>query len=153
VPFFFHIVYRRLLGMSGRRFWEIPRAEKSMKGRNSMNDKFFALNGACRSLQVLVIFAAAIQCPIVLAEFAINDRVKVDQGPLNVRNAPAGGLIAQEAVGNFGTITGGPTPASLNGTPYNWYQVHWDDGLSGWSVDAYLVKAPTASTFYSPYNS
>ena len=36
-----------------------------------------------------------------------------------------------------GTVIGGPTTAS----GYTWWQINWDNGLSGWSINTYLLPA------------
>ena len=74
--------------------------------------------------------------------FVIGDRVMVLTGSnqgLNVRGSPSinGSIINIEPNGSLGTVIGGPT---LNVDNYNWYQMKWDDGFTGWSGESYLVK-------------
>jgi uncharacterized protein YgiM (DUF1202 family) len=58
---------------------------------------------------------------------------------LNVRSAAStGALIAgAENTGSTGTVVSGP--AAANG--YTWWEINYDDGLSGWSVGNYLQAA------------
>ena len=74
------------------------------------------------------------------AKFAINDRVQVtgSGGGLNVRATPStsGTLLATQPDGTLGTVIGGPTAA--NG--FNWWNINYDTGADGWSVEDYLVK-------------
>ncbi len=42
-------------------------------------------------------------------------------------------------------MVGGPTGAAYNGTFYKWYNVNWDDGLSGWSVQDGMAKSTGTS--------
>src|SRR3989344_1719248 len=81
--------------------------------------------------------------PPASTKFSINDRVQVSSGPLNVRLTPStsGTSLGTEATGNLGTVIGGPINADNN----NWWQITYDNGISGWSAEDYLVKytAPT----------
>jgi hypothetical protein len=56
---------------------------------------------------------------------------------LNVRSSAStsGTIVATEQDGDQGTIVGGPV--SANG--YTWWQVQWNDGANGWSVEQYLA--------------
>ena len=76
--------------------------------------------------------------PVVSGKFSLNDRVQVSNGPLNVRSAAstAGTLLGTQANGILGTVTAGPTAQG----GYNWWNVNYDSGADGWSVEDYLVK-------------
>ena len=80
------------------------------------------------------------------AKFAINDRVQVtcSGGGLNVRATPStsGTLLATQPDGTLGTVIGGPTAA--NG--FNWWNINYDTGADGWSVEDYLVKVTADTT-------
>ncbi len=74
--------------------------------------------------------------------FLVGDRVMVQTGSnvgLNVRSGPSTGnsIIGTKPNGSLGTIIASP-PTVANG--YNWYQITWNNGLTGWSVEDYLVK-------------
>ena len=58
---------------------------------------------------------------------------------LNVRTGPGTSyqVITAESQGSTGTITNGPTFQD----GYWWWQVNFDDGTTGWSIDDYLVQA------------
>jgi uncharacterized protein YgiM (DUF1202 family) len=76
--------------------------------------------------------------------FSVGERVVVQTDSrvgLNVRSGPSinYSIIGTEPNGSLGTI--------LNSIPiiadtYNWWQVKYDDGVTGWSVEAYLAAAP-----------
>ena len=72
--------------------------------------------------------------------FVLNARIQSIGS--NVRSTAAGTAIAFEAAKNYGTITSGPTVATLSGTSYVWWQVSWADGTNGWSAETTLTIAP-----------
>lgn len=76
--------------------------------------------------------------------FALNigDRVQAN-GTVNVRSSAAGSLIGTQQNGSLGYVIYGPQTASLSGTSYNWWQVHWDSGLTGWVADIGLAAVAT----------
>src|SRR3989338_5084539 len=82
------------------------------------------------------------------AKFRVGDRVRVTQG-VNVRTTPstAGTLLGTQSIGILGIIVSGPSAA--NG--YNWYQINFDSGVDGWSIEDVLelssapAPEPTAS--------
>jgi len=71
-------------------------------------------------------------------KFIIGDQVQVSSGPLNVRSTPStsGTLLGTQATGAWGTVIGGPTAAD----GYNWWNINFDSGVDGWSVEDFLVK-------------
>ncbi len=79
--------------------------------------------------------------------FKVGQRVAV-VSLLNVRGAAsATGIVAgTEQKGALGVVTGGPTIAE----GFTWWKVAYDDGISGWSVQDYLIAssapAPVTST-------
>lgn len=80
-----------------------------------------------------------------------GDRVRV-VAPINVRSIPAGTLILDDMeVGDGGTVIGDWVGAALGpcgpqcGEPrlphyFIWWQIEWDDGLIGWSVEDFLAR-------------
>src|SRR5207244_3593842 len=81
--------------------------------------------------------------PPASTKFLINDRVKVSSGPLNVRGTASisGTLLGTQATNALGTVIGGPTYAD----GYWWWNINYDSGVDGWSVEDYLVKYVTAA--------
>ena len=73
------------------------------------------------------------------ARFATGDRVQTTDH-LAVRDAADGTRLGAQKLGAQGTITGGPVPYRQ----HTWWQIDWDTGVDGWSVDAYLQKAAVA---------
>ena len=68
--------------------------------------------------------------------FGIGTRVKTTAN-LNVRSKPhtrSGKILCTQPNGATGTIVGGPTSAQ----GYTWWQVNFDTGCDGWSVQSYL---------------
>ncbi|MDP2598571.1 MAG: Ig-like domain-containing protein [Candidatus Liptonbacteria bacterium] len=77
--------------------------------------------------------------PVPTAKFLNGSRVTVNTGSsvgLNVRSSPTifAGLLGTEVNGSMGTVIGGPV-ASDN---YTWWQIKYDDGITGWSVEDWL---------------
>jgi peptidoglycan/xylan/chitin deacetylase (PgdA/CDA1 family) len=58
---------------------------------------------------------------------------------VNVRETPNGARAGTATGGTDATITGGPTRAG----GYIWYQLEYEDGLTGWSVQKYLADGHT----------
>ncbi|MDO8742560.1 MAG: Ig-like domain-containing protein, partial [bacterium] len=83
--------------------------------------------------------------PPASTKFSLNDRVQ-STATLNVRTTPSttGTLLGSQSTNALGTIIGGPT----NSGGFNWWNVNYDTGVDGWSVEDYLVKyvAPVADT-------
>jgi hypothetical protein len=69
-------------------------------------------------------------------KFNINDRVQTT-AVLNVRSTPSlsGALLGTQTLGALGTVIGGPTYAD----GYHWWQINYDSGVDGWSVENYLA--------------
>jgi hypothetical protein len=84
------------------------------------------------------------------ATFAISDRVQVSSGPLNVRTLPdtTGIVVGKQPTAALGTVAGGPT--TQNG--YVWWNIHFDSGADGWSVQNYLMRS-AAPSFVAPISS
>ena len=78
----------------------------------------------------------------VTAAFTIGDRMITTAG-LNVRASASisGTLLGTQSLGSFGTLVGGPTIA--NG--YIWWNINYDAGADGWSVQDYIANAPIDS--------
>jgi len=76
--------------------------------------------------------------PPASTKFSIGDRVQVSSELLNVRSTPStsGTLLVTQATGTPGTVVAGPTAAD----GLNWWQINYDTGADGWSVEDYLVK-------------
>jgi hypothetical protein len=63
---------------------------------------------------------------------------------LNVRASASANAtkLGTETLGSMGTVAGGPTTAG----GHTWWQVNWDNGLSGWSIGEYIVPVAAASS-------
>lgn len=75
-------------------------------------------------------------------KFQIGDRVRVAVSSLNVRITPGGTKIGTVSLGAQGIVKAGPTDAS----DFTWWQVQYDSGVLGWSVEGvegveFLIKA------------
>jgi hypothetical protein len=45
-------------------------------------------------------------------------------------------ILGEQALSVLGTVIGGPT----NSNDFNWWNINYDSGVDGWSVEDYLVK-------------
>ena len=77
-------------------------------------------------------------------KFSANERVATTD-ILNVRSAASASatLLGSQALGALGTVTGGGTSAD----GYYWWNINYDTGVDGWSVENYLVKYTAPTTF------
>lgn len=91
---------------------------------------------------LVFVFSFSYSSNVYASHVSIGDRVQAN-ADLNVRSTAGGSLVDTEPSGGKGTVKNGPQGASLNGTFYTWYQVQWDSGLFGWSVDQGLNKITT----------
>ena len=83
--------------------------------------------------------------------FAIGSRVQIALGPLNTRSSPnvTGTLLGTQATGVLGTVMAGPIVQGR----YNWWQVNYDTGVDGWSVDTHLIKVVVVTATPTSVNS
>ena len=74
---------------------------------------------------------------------AVGSRVTTTAN-LNVRSSASAGAskLGTESIGAQGVVIGGPTTAS----GHTWWQVNFDNGISGWSIGDYLLAAAAASS-------
>jgi len=81
--------------------------------------------------------------PALASALAIGDRVTASAN-LNVRAAasPTATLLGTRPLGSFGTILGGPTVSAGS----TWWNVKWDNSITGWSVERYLAAATVQAT-------
>jgi hypothetical protein len=70
----------------------------------------------------------------------------VNASGLNSRVQPCGDLTDPTPIpwGTQGSVLAGPTNKACLGGNWNWYQVKWSDGSTGWSVSSYLNDGSTA---------
>jgi hypothetical protein len=104
---------------------------------------------------ITIFLGIILMVPIITsaAAFAIGDRIQTTEN-LNVRATPSlsGHLLCIQPSGTLGTVIAGPRTDSntlgLN-DPYTWWQINYDTGCDGWSVQNYLTKVivkPTPPT-------
>lgn len=76
--------------------------------------------------------------PTTSTKFIIGDRVQVNAGPLNVRSSPSlsAEILGTQNLGALGTVIGG----SLYSDGSWWWQIDYDFGADGWSIEDYLNK-------------
>jgi hypothetical protein len=72
----------------------------------------------------------------------LNQRIQT-VGNVNVYGTPSlsGGIVGKETTGALGTIVGGPSSDGQN----NWWQINYDNRVSGWSTDNILQPLPLIS--------
>jgi Divergent InlB B-repeat domain len=100
-----------------------------------------------RKLQISISIAFLLLLSILQASaFSIGDHVQCTANlKVHATASTNGTLVTTEASGSQGTITSGPT--SANG--YTWWDISWNNGYSGWSVQDYLEEGqapPTVQT-------
>jgi hypothetical protein len=71
-------------------------------------------------------------------KFDLNDRVQVSSGPLNVRSCASTSCtsLGTQPTSAQGIVIGGPTAAD----GFAWWQVNFDSGVDGWSVENFLEE-------------
>ena len=89
----------------------------------------------------------SITWPLLSTKFALNDRVQVSSGPVNVRQTPYafGTLLGTQATGARGTVIAGPS----YGNGSWWWNLDYDVIPDGWSLETSLEKVikPVASDY------
>ena len=78
-------------------------------------------------------------------KFSINDRV-ITTTNLNVRATAGGTFLGTEPFFSFGTVIGGPVFADNSW----WWQIQYDNGITGWSSEVYFEKLLTPTPIPSP---
>jgi hypothetical protein len=76
-------------------------------------------------------------------KFTIGDRIyAADTASVNVRQTAGGTLLGTQPPGAQGTVTQGPTAASIGGTGtvFNWWFINFDSGVDGWVGEGPLEK-------------
>ena len=73
--------------------------------------------------------------------FEIGDRARTT-ARLSVRDSAGGVRLGTQKLGALGTIVAGPVAKGA----YLWWQVDWDSGADGWSVQDYIEDAPFDTT-------
>jgi len=90
--------------------------------------------------------------PPTTYKFSIGDRVETTDiiSLINVREAPslAATVLGQQQSHALGTITGGP----INSDIHIWWQVNYDTGQDGWTVEDYLRLAAISAPAPPPTN-
>jgi hypothetical protein len=78
----------------------------------------------------------------------IGDRVGITSYQLNVRYTPGGEYIDTLYIYNnpTGEVIDGPQDAYYKNVLYTWWEIRWDNGLEGWSVEDYLAVVPSSCT-------
>ncbi len=69
--------------------------------------------------------------------FTTGSRIQTN-ATVNVRSTAAGTSLGTQPSGATGTVTGGPTYASLSGTNYWWWGINFDTSFDGWVADDFL---------------
>jgi YD repeat-containing protein len=99
---------------------------------------------AIHKIYWLLLLFACFQTEIALA-YNIGDKVETT-ATVNVRQTAAGTSLGTQSSGTIGTITAGPTVASLNGTQYTWWDINFSSSPNGWVADANFESAPPTVT-------
>lgn len=127
-------------------WWQIQTAEGLVgwvaEGDGSVSPPRYYIrpSNAVAALREAVDLGCAASPPSILQ---VGDTVEVtDNGgfPLNVRNNPDGGRIAELDEGTRLTILSGPVCGNL----YAWWQIETADGLQGWVAEGDSEQSPVA---------
>jgi hypothetical protein len=72
------------------------------------------------------------------ATFKVNDRVYTTSSNINVRSCASTScaILGTKSLNAQGTIIGGPVTAD----GFVWWNINYDSGVDGWSVENYLKK-------------
>ena len=100
---------------------------------------------------ILLVMLVGFMATNLAKAFVIGDRVQAN-GTVNVRQTPAGTILGTQNLGSQGSVGGGPTVASLNGTSYTWYSINFDAGVDGWVADIGLTLVPNQTPTQSSIN-
>ena len=88
-----------------------------------------------RSTPILLLMALCYSSELLA--ISVGDRVSANSN-LNVRPSPGSStLLGTQSGGSQGYVVAGPQVASLQGTSYVWWQVNWDTGVDGWSIEGH----------------
>jgi hypothetical protein len=92
------------------------------------------------------------QPPVVENKLIYANSKGVNAQGLNSRAQPCGATVDSTPInwGTKGSILAGPTAKACFGGNWNWYQIKWDDGSTGWSVSSYLSDSPATTTTPPP---
>ncbi len=72
-------------------------------------------------------------------KFSIGDRIVFSaSGGLNVRASAGGIRLGSQPIGAQGTVTDGPSKATLNGVSHWFWKINFDTGVDGWAAGDYL---------------
>ena len=74
--------------------------------------------------------------------FKIGSRVQTyNTNTINVRQVPEGTILGTQSIGTSGTVVAGPSYAQ----GLWWWQVNYDSGADGWSVENFLKISPVTN--------
>jgi hypothetical protein len=90
------------------------------------------------ALVVALIFVTSVVVQAQTVKFNVGDRVATT-AKLNVRVTPNGRRVGSQNLGAQGTVVAGPQYVK----GYYWYQINYDTGVDGWSVQDYLQSLST----------
>src|SRR3989344_2707189 len=94
--------------------------------------------------RVAMLFVSLTLLPLIVSALSIGDRVTATAN-LNVRTTPSTSatIVGTVPNGSLGTILIGPIINS-----FVWWHTQWNNGLTGWSVQDYLLG--TTGTLQGP---
>jgi len=75
---------------------------------------------------------------VVPPKFTVGQRVQ-STVVLNVRQTADGAFVGYELAGAVATVLGGPSTAATGSV---WWNVRFDNGVTGWSAETFLAAAP-----------
>ncbi len=153
----FHVTWTKQNGATKYNLWRTVGAEASkfysdlytgmttennMTGGETYKYKVQAENSFGKSpfsKEVTYVFpveCAKAETPAISAKFKIGDTLKTTSN-INVRATANGNILGQKVVNSYGTIVEG----SVASSGYTWWKVDFQNGVDGWAVEDYLIKA------------
>ena len=99
----------------------------------------FALSSCLLSLGLIVLSVPAFAQTTSTANFSQGNRILI-AATVNVRSSANGSIIGKESTGSEGTLIGGPT----NAGGYAWWDVKYDNGVTGWSAEDFMQSPNVA---------
>jgi hypothetical protein len=97
------------------------------------------------ALVVALIFVTSVVVQAQTVKFNVGDRFPTT-AKLNVRATPNGRRVGSQNLGVKGSVVAGPQYVK----GYYWYQINYDTGVDGWSVQDYLQSLSTPTPIPVP---
>ncbi|MBI2924488.1 MAG: peptidoglycan DD-metalloendopeptidase family protein [Verrucomicrobia bacterium] len=79
--------------------------------------------------------------PKTAVEYDVGNRVEALEAGVSIRDSAGGNPIGTTTQGMLGTVVDGRLPrVSVSGKEYRWYEIKWDNGLTGWIAEGFVAR-------------